>query len=177
MPCGLGNAAQTSQRFIRNICRGLPFVSVYVDDILAASTPSLHNFKLIEFDITDHQCRQKCPRGFLLWNSLVTPSLLKAAVLCSLRSRQSLTSPSRPFYRKCATSLNCSRPHTLKCARSSLAALSWTTATEQSLNNAKHAFADEVLSKHLLHDAPRLVMVDSSDIVVGAVLQQFIRKG
>lgn len=38
MPFGLCNAAQTFQRFIDHILRGLDFVYAYIDDILIAST-------------------------------------------------------------------------------------------------------------------------------------------
>ena len=37
MPFGLRNAAQTFQRFIDEVLRGLPFVYAYIDDILVAS--------------------------------------------------------------------------------------------------------------------------------------------
>lgn len=37
MPFGLRNAAQTFQRFIDEVLRGLPFVFVYIDDLLIAS--------------------------------------------------------------------------------------------------------------------------------------------
>ncbi|BHF83328.1 hypothetical protein SprV_0802647600 [Sparganum proliferum] len=37
MPFGLRNAAQTFQRFIDHVLRGLPFVYVYIDDLLVAS--------------------------------------------------------------------------------------------------------------------------------------------
>ena len=37
MPFGLRNAAQTFQRFIDKVLRGLPFVYAYIDDLLVAS--------------------------------------------------------------------------------------------------------------------------------------------
>nr|VZI49822.1 unnamed protein product [Spirometra erinaceieuropaei] len=37
MPFGLRNAAQTFQRFIDHVLRGLPFVYAYTDDLLVAS--------------------------------------------------------------------------------------------------------------------------------------------
>ena len=37
MPFGLRNAAQTFQRFIDTVIRGLPFVYAYIDDLLVAS--------------------------------------------------------------------------------------------------------------------------------------------
>ncbi len=43
MPFGLPNAAQTFQRFIDEVLRGLPFAYVYIDDVLIASaTPQEH---------------------------------------------------------------------------------------------------------------------------------------
>ena len=43
MPFGLRNAAQTFQRFIDQVLRGLPFVYAYIDDLLvASSSPEEH---------------------------------------------------------------------------------------------------------------------------------------
>ena len=43
MPFGLKNAAQTFQRLMDRIFRGLPFVFIYLDDVLVASrTRKLH---------------------------------------------------------------------------------------------------------------------------------------
>ena len=39
MPFGLRNAAQTFQRFIEQVLRGLPFCYAYIDDLLIASSP------------------------------------------------------------------------------------------------------------------------------------------
>ena len=38
MPFGLQNAAQTFQRFIDQVLRGLPFSYAYIDDVLVASS-------------------------------------------------------------------------------------------------------------------------------------------
>lgn len=40
MPFGLNNSAQSFQRFIDNVLRGLPFVFVYIDEIRIASRHS-----------------------------------------------------------------------------------------------------------------------------------------
>ena len=37
MPFGLRNAAQSFQRFMDEVTRGLPFVFTYIDDLLIAS--------------------------------------------------------------------------------------------------------------------------------------------
>ena len=47
MPFGLHNAAQTFQRFIDQVLRGLPFSYIYLDDVLiASSTPEEHQHHL-----------------------------------------------------------------------------------------------------------------------------------
>ena len=47
MPFGLRNAAQTFQRFIDQVLRGLPFCYAYIDDVLIASpTPEEHKTHL-----------------------------------------------------------------------------------------------------------------------------------
>ena len=45
MPFGLRNAAQTFQRFMDQVLRGLPFAYAYIDDILIASTPKEEHLK------------------------------------------------------------------------------------------------------------------------------------
>ncbi|MBM6549460.1 reverse transcriptase family protein [Streptococcus dysgalactiae] len=48
MPFGLRNAAQTFQRFIDQVCRGLDGVYSYLDDILVASSnPEAHPQQLL----------------------------------------------------------------------------------------------------------------------------------
>ena len=44
MPFGLRNAAQTFQRFIDQVLRGLPFVYAYLDDLLVASCSQEEHF-------------------------------------------------------------------------------------------------------------------------------------
>ena len=47
IPFGLRNAAQTFQRFMDQVLRGLDFCYVYIDDVLIAShTPEEHNVHL-----------------------------------------------------------------------------------------------------------------------------------
>ena len=43
MPFGLRNAAQTFQRFMDEVTRGLDFIFVYIDDIVIASTNALEH--------------------------------------------------------------------------------------------------------------------------------------
>ena len=57
MPFGLRNAAQTFQRFMDDILRGLNFCYDYVDDLLIASSTAeehLHHFRLVLQQLNDH---------------------------------------------------------------------------------------------------------------------------
>ena len=50
MPFGLRNAAQTFQRFIDEVLRGLPFAYAYLDDVLfASSSPAEHEPSALRF--------------------------------------------------------------------------------------------------------------------------------
>ena len=54
MPFGLRNAAQTFQRFIDQVLRGLPFCYAYIDDLLiASSSPEEHQHHLRQ-GLSDH---------------------------------------------------------------------------------------------------------------------------
>lgn len=84
MPFGLRNAAQSFQRFIDVILRRLPFVFVYVDDVLVASlSPEEHlrNLHLVFERFAEHGLivnREMCvqrpilgvsgPHGRLQWH-------------------------------------------------------------------------------------------------------------
>nr|VZI45144.1 unnamed protein product [Spirometra erinaceieuropaei] len=69
MPFGLRNASQTFQRFIDRVLRGLPFVYVYIDDVIVASRDAeehLQHLTLLfdrfqQFDVTLHPA--KCVLG------------------------------------------------------------------------------------------------------------------
>ena len=57
MPFGLRNAAQTFQRFIDQVLRGLHFVYAYIDDLLIASSSPRehqHHLRLIFKRLSDH---------------------------------------------------------------------------------------------------------------------------
>ena len=48
MPFGLRNAAQTFQRFIDQVLRGLPFVYAYIDDLLIAISSAEEHFSHLQ---------------------------------------------------------------------------------------------------------------------------------
>ena len=69
MPFGLKNTAQTFQRFMDQVVRGLDFCYVYIDDLLVASSSPLEHQQLLRLifeTLSDHGIiinAQKCTFG------------------------------------------------------------------------------------------------------------------
>ena len=58
MLLGLGNAAQTLQRFIDQVLRGLDFVYEYIDDLLIASSSEseqYHQLQLLSASLSEYE--------------------------------------------------------------------------------------------------------------------------
>nr|VZH96049.1 unnamed protein product [Spirometra erinaceieuropaei] len=166
MPFGLRNASQTFQRFIDRVLRGLPFVYAYIDDVLAASRDveeHLHHLTLLfdrfqQFGVTLHP--SKCVLGatsleflgHLIDSNGIRPLPSKVAAIrdfpppTSKRQLQRFLGPKRTF--------------------------ELTSAALTSFEQVKDLLADATLLTHFHADAPISLMVDSSNVAVGAVLQQ-----
>lgn len=196
MPFGLRNAAQTFQRFIAEVTRGLPAVFAYIDDILVASpTPQDHERHLRELFERLQQFglvvnAQKCVFGTSELEFLghhisaqgirPLPSHVQAVKdfpeptsLRQLREFLGLVNFSRRFIPHCAELLH---PLTelLRTTKSSSSAISWSPEAQAAFNAAKQAVADSVLLIHPRTDVPTRIMVDASSVAIGAVLQQRI---
>ncbi|XP_064470197.1 uncharacterized protein LOC135384946 [Ornithodoros turicata] len=158
MPFGLRNAAQTFQRFIDFVTRGLPFMFAYIDDLLVASSTAeehAQHHRLLFSRLADHgivvNVQKSPPRPG------TEPSLY------------------RPFYRRflhhCATTL---RPLEALLCKSSRGArtLAWPAEAQSAFEKIKGDLSAAALLFHPKHDAPTTLMVDASNFAVGAVLQQ-----
>lgn len=196
MPFGLRNAAQTFQRFIDCVVRGLPFVFAYVDDILvASSSPEEHqrHLRLLFQRLADHGIVvnvQKCEFGVASTEFLghrvtsegIAPLESKVKAITDFPRPESLRQLRRflgliNFYRRfiphCAETL---RPleELLAGGRSNTSPLPWGPASEAAFSKVKDDLAQSTLLFHPKHDAPTVLMVDASNVAVGAVLQQQI---
>ena len=198
MPFGLRNAAQTFQRFIDEVTRGLQFVYAYIDDILITSTNASeheqHLRQLFErfrqYGIVINPA--KCVFGVSTLEFLghkVTPhgiqpleSKVKAicdfplpTTLTKLREFLGLVNFYRRFIPQCShisqplTDMLCSTGPTKKTRNGPLV---WTESATSAFDNIKNALADSTLLSHPKPDAPLCLMTDASDFAVGAVLQQ-----
>ena len=194
MPFGLRNAAQTFQRFIDQVLRGLPFCYAYIDDVLIASpTPEEHKThlhtifnRLREFGIIINPT--KCVLGVPSLHFL--GHLVDSQGIRSLEEKvaavQTFVQPgSRRSLRKFLGLINFYHRFIPNCAQilqplnsllstSSDKTIVWTQQTTKAFSDIKHALAQATLLFHPKLDAPTCIMTDASSIAVGAVLQQSI---
>ena len=198
MPFGLRNAAQTFQRFMDEVTRGLNFVYVYIDDILIASANAVEHE--IHLRLLFERFRQygviispaKCAFGVAsleFLGHLVTPhgiqpleSKVRAirdfplpTSLTKLREFLGLVNFYRRFIPKCShiiqplTDMLASNGSTKKTRNTPL---EWSETTTTVFNQTKTALADFTMLSHPKSDAELCLMTDASDVAVGAVLQQ-----
>ena len=200
MPFGLCNAAQTFQRFIDELTRGLPFVYAYIDDILIASTNPTEHIQHLQqlferfqqYGVTINPAKSVFGVETLefLGHTVTTQGIqpLDAKVqairdfplptsLTKLREFLGLVNFYRRFLPRCShiaqplTDMLGSPPKRSSAKRDAQP-LQWTDAATSAFDQVKHALADAALLSHPKPDAPLCVMTDASDVAVGAALQQ-----
>lgn len=196
MPFGLRNSAQTFQRFISEVTRGLPTVFAYLDDVLIASrTPEDHEhhlralfqrlqqyglvvnaskctFGASELEFLGHHISSKGIRP-LRSHVKAIQDYPQPTTLRQLRQFLGLVNFSRRFIPHCAELL---RPLTdlLRSTAGPSSAIPWSSEAQAAFAAAKQAVANAVLLIHPRSNAPTRLMVDASSVAVGAVLQQCI---
>ena len=198
MPFGLRNAAQTFQRFMDEVLRGLTFCYAYIDDVLIASrTPEEHKVHIrlvlqcfVQYGILINPMPIKCMLGVTELRFLghqvnkygVSPFPDQVQVirdfpqptnLRKLREFLGLVNFYHRFIPRCAdilTPLNA----LLKITSTNSRTLQWNSAATSSFQEIKNALAKATLLVHHKPDAPINVMTDASDVAIGAVLQQYL---
>ena len=194
MPFGLRNAAQTFQRFIDQVLRGLDFCYAYIDDLLIAShSPDEHKHHLrLVFERLRHYGviinPQKCAFGVLsiefLGHSVdstgIHPLPAKVQTILDfpkpssrrqLRTFLGLINFYHRFIPRCARMVD--TLNTLL-AKNMKEHLSWDDSQTHAFAAIKEALANATLLAHPKPNALTNIMTDASDSAVGAVLQQFV---
>ena len=198
MPFGLRNAAQTFQRFMDEVLRGLNFAYDYIDNLLiVSSSPEEHlqHLRLVLQQLEEHGILINLTKsvfgvqeldflGFHLDATVIQPLQEKVQVVqdfprpitqCKLRTFLGLVNFYHCFIPNGATLLQ-PLHSLLKTTKHPSDALEWTEDTTTAFNKVKQALANASLLVHPTLDAPTSVMTDASDIAVGAVLQQCINR-
>nr|VZI28875.1 unnamed protein product [Spirometra erinaceieuropaei] len=191
MPFGLRNASQTFQRFVDRVLRGLPFVYAYIDDLLVASSTAEEHMehlatvfdRLQQFGVVlnPSKCVFGVPSleflGHLVESHGIRPLPSKVAAIRDFPPPTSKRQLQRflgmvNFYRRflpnCADTL---LPLT-SLLSGSKRTFELTSAALTSFEQVKALLADATLLTHFHADAPISLMVDASNVDVGAVLQQ-----
>lgn len=195
MPFGLRNAAQTFQRFIDSVVRGLDFCYVYLDDILVASR-----------DETEHEDHIKQLFSRLnQYGVIINPSkCVFAAAEVKFLGYIVNKEGTRPLADKVKAIVDFPRPEVVKQLRRFLgminfyrrfipnaasvqsplnrllcgrkvkgnAPIEWSTDAEKAFQASKEALANAALLAHPSGHAHLAIMVDASDFALGATLQQ-----
>lgn len=198
MPFGLRNAAQTFQRLMNEVVKGLEFVFVYIDDILVASkdeTQHRQHLRILFQRLLDYGLTVKVSKCLFGVPSLdfLSHNISKKGILPTTEKVQSIETFSSPtsirqiqqfigmvnYYHRfipmlaeLLTPIHTHLTSLLKQPKSKHNYF-WPDFCEESFNKVKRALIDATLLTYPIENLPLNITTDASDIAVGAVLQQY----
>lgn len=194
MSFGLRNAAQTFQRFVDEVLRGLDFAYAYIDDILVASTTEEEHERHLEqvfarlnrygVKINGSKCNfGQSQVKFLGYNvSCDGTRPLEAKVEAITNFPQPTTAKKLRqflgmvnFYRRFiprAAKVQAPLNDLLRGNTKGNAPVKWTQEAVAAFDAAKQGLRQAALLAHPQDNAPLTLCCDASDFTVGAVLQQ-----
>lgn len=197
MPFGLRNAAQTFQRLIHEVLRGLDFAFPYIDDIIIASASEEEHkdhlrqlfSRLIEHHLTINVAKCEFAKAEI---SFLGHKVTAAGIQPLAEKVEAINSFPRPgsvmdlkrflaminFYRRFL-------PHALDAQgpllemipgniRRDKSTLSWNPATEAAFEECKRQLARATLLAHPVRTADLSLWCDASDFAAGAALHQVV---
>ena len=193
MPFGLKNAAQTFQRLMDTVCRGLEFVFVYLDDILIFSqsqeqhkshlhqlfqrlqehglviSPAKCKFGVSEIDFLGHHISKQG----------VKPLAEKVEAIRSFPPPTNVKQMQEylgmiNFYNRFVPSAAEILQPLYDSLKQKEKLITWTSRMESAFTKSKEALARAAFLVHPQREAQTSLTVDASDLAVGGVLQQCI---
>lgn len=197
MTFGLCNAAQTFQRFINEVLRGLDFCFAYIDDILVASENDEEHedhlrqifARLREYGVTINcdKCEFGKPAlkflGYFITQDGLTPDPERVAAIQQCNLPTTVNDLSRflgtlNFYRRfipkaadAQAKLNALKSGQKK---NDKRPIDWTPELRNAFEKCKNQLANAALLAYPVDSAETSLWVDASDVGMGAVLQQRI---
>lgn len=197
MQFGLRGAAQTFQRFVDEIFKGLNFVTCYIDDILiASSSPREHleHIKVILQRLSDNGLSinlSKCVfaaqevkfLGHTVSKGGITPLPEKVKAIYEFPKPENIQQLRRflgmiNFYRRnLPKAAEVQAPLTAYLAKSKKndkTPISWTTDAETAFARCKQDLAKASLIAHPAANAKLRLITDASDTAMGAAIEQQI---
>ena len=196
MPFGLRNAAQTFQRFIDQVLRGLHFCYVYIDDVLVVSPNAEEHEEHLQtvfqrlsehgIIINPDKCEFGVPQPNFLGHKVIgqgiQPMEEKVSVIRDfpqptsrrkLREFLGLVNFYHRFIPNCSAILH-PLNDLLSSTKIKTQELHWNTNATEAFQTVKATLANVTLLVHPNPNAPTCIMTDASDKAVGAVLQQHV---
>nr|XP_012151021.1 PREDICTED: uncharacterized protein K02A2.6-like [Megachile rotundata] len=194
MTFGLKNAAQTFQRFMDAVLRGLHFAFCYIDDILIASKDDVEHElhlrlvleRLQQFGISINTA--KCIfgassaqyLGYVIDKKGIRPVPEKIQAISEYPQPKTIEELRRflgilNFYRrfvKNAAAIQAPLYRYLVGAKKRDKRFEWTPEAVNAFNECKASLANATLLVHPTDNAPLILATDASDSAIGAVLQQ-----
>ena len=195
MPFGLKGAAQTFQRLMDTVLRGMSFLFVYLDDILVASSSAAEHrghLRQLFGRLNEHGLivnPAKCQFGLPAIDFLghhVSPKgavPLPAKVEAIVAFPRPLTARPLQEYLGMVNFYNRFLPHAAHLMSPLYEALKgkkdnddvdWTQVREQAFEDSKAALANAAMLAHPSPAAPIALTTDASDYAVGAVCEQWV---
>lgn len=194
MMFGFRNAAQTCQRFVDEIVRGLDFVYAYIDDFLVASENDVQHreyLRVLFQRLNDYGVvinTAKCEfgvreiqfLGYTVTAEEIEPlaervdAIAKVplpATVKDLRRFLGMINFYRRFIPRAAHTLR-PRNDILKGTTKRNASIEWSEHAEKSFRESKRVLADATMLAHPIPGAPLSLAVNASDYAIGAVFQQ-----
>ena len=186
------NAAQTFQRFIDDVCRGLDFVFIYLDDILVASRSReehLQHLRALFHRLSVHGLvinPAKCLFGKSEVNFLshtISADGIRPHIARVDAVRSFPVSHDKKSLHQFVGLINyyhCLVPRCVEILQplhQALAAdsFTWSTSCQKAFEEAKQTLSEAVMLVHPQPHAATCITTDASNFAVGAVLEQFIQ--
>lgn len=197
MTFGLRNAAQTFQRIINEVVRGLDFVFVYIDDIfIASATMEEHRLHLIELfkRLEEHHLHINCAKTELGKSEIVflghhvnkdgiRPLEDRVEAIRNFKTPATVKELKKfiatiNFYRRFIPNAIIAQAPLLAMIpgnkKNDKTPLAWTAETTSAFNECKEQLANTTLLAHPISNAELSLWVDASDTAAGAALHQLV---
>lgn len=195
MPFGLRNSSQTFQRFINEVFFDLQFVYVYIDDVLVASaneSEHVEHLKIVFARLESYGLNikpEKCVFGVKILDFLgytisaggIQPSIDRVKDITNFKKPTSVNGLQKilgliNYYHRYIPMLakELSPIHDILSLanKNKEKQIAWTTEANIAFENVKSLFANKTLLTHFDSNAKLSVVVDASNVAMGAVLQQ-----
>ncbi|XP_051993051.1 LOW QUALITY PROTEIN: uncharacterized protein K02A2.6-like [Xyrauchen texanus] len=172
MPFGLKNGTQTFQHLMDSVLRDLPFLFVYLDDILVASTSKSQHLAHLQ------TLFERLSQHGLIDGAVPLPSKVEAVTQfprpLTVKSLQEFLGMVNFYHRFIPQAPLLMRPLHEALKGKPQHVVDWTESRDRAFAATKAALANAAMLAHPSPTAPIAITSDASDYAVGAVYEQWV---